>query len=128
MIGAKCSTRVGCLDPGAAEAVAALETVLLCRKLEIDRVVFMGDAKLVVEAVLSQEPDWSTKGHLIEAIREQIRSFHHWSMIHVPRGVNQITHILARMGSTQGVEKEWFSDPPDCISELLVNEQRVSVI
>ena len=128
MIAAKCSTRVGCLDPGAAEVVAALDAVLLCRKVDMDRIIFMGDAKMVVEAVLAQEPDWSTKGHIIEEIMEQIRSFHNWRMIHVPREKNQIAHVLARLGSTQGIENEWSFEPPNCISELLVTEQCVSVI
>ena len=48
MIGAKCSARVGYLDPTAAEAIAALEATHFCNSLGVDRLMLMGDAKLVV--------------------------------------------------------------------------------
>jgi Zn finger protein HypA/HybF involved in hydrogenase expression len=44
-------------------------------------------------------------------------------MIHVTRGANQITHVLAKMGATQGIENEWFSEPLNCIKEMIVAEQ-----
>jgi ribonuclease HI len=123
MIGAKCFARVGCLDPTAAEAIAALEATRFCTSLGVDRLMLVGDAKLVVEAVLANKPDWSTKGHIIEAIKKQTLSFQHWRMIHVTRGANQITHVLAKMEATQGIENEWFSEPPNCIKETIVAEQ-----
>lgn len=94
------------MDPTAAKAVAAFEAFLFCSKLDVDRILFMGDTKLVVEAVLANKPDWSTKGHNIDAIREQTRSFHHWRILHVSREANQIAHVLARMGLTQGIGNE----------------------
>ena len=123
MLGAKCSARMGCLDPTAAEAIAALEATRFCSSLGFDWLLLVGDAQLVVEAVLTNTPDWSTKGHIIEAIRKQIFSFQQWKMIHVTRGANQIAHSLAKMGATQGIENEWFSDPSNCIRELIIVEQ-----
>ena len=76
-----------------------------------------------MEAVLANKPDWSTKGHIIVAIRKQTHSFHHWRMIYVTRGANQIAHVLAKMGATQGIENEWFSKQPNCIKEMIVAEQ-----
>jgi ribonuclease HI len=104
MIGAKCSTRIGCLDPTAAEAIATLEATRFYSSLGVDKIMLMGDAKMVVEAVLANTLDWSTKGHIIEAIRKQTQSFQHWKMTHVTRGANQIAHVLAKMGATQGIE------------------------
>jgi hypothetical protein len=33
------------------------------------------------------------------------------------------THVLAKMEATQGIENEWFSEPPNCIKETIVAEQ-----
>jgi hypothetical protein len=48
----------------AAEALAALEAFQFCHSMGRDRVMVVGDAKQVVDAVLSGEPDWSYKGHM----------------------------------------------------------------
>jgi hypothetical protein len=37
--------------------------------------MLVGDAKLVVEAVLANKPDWSTKGHIIEATKKLANPF-----------------------------------------------------
>jgi ribonuclease HI len=55
MIAAKCSARLGCLNPAAAEAIAALEAMVLCCRLGYDRIQFEGNAKLVVEAITTNE-------------------------------------------------------------------------
>jgi ribonuclease HI len=127
MIAAKCSARLGCLNPAAAEAIAALEAMVLCCRLGYDRIQFEGNAKLVVEAITTIEPDWSTKGHIIDAMEEQARSFHQWQISHISREANQIAHVLAKMGSTRGLENEWFSEPPHCIQDILAAEQCVTI-
>ena len=123
MLRAKCSAIIGYLDSTVAEAIAALEATRFCSSLGVDQLLLVGDAKLVVEGVLTNTPDWSTEGHIINAIRKQIFSFQQWKMTHVTRGANQIAHALAKMGATQGIENEWFSDPPNCIRELITVEQ-----
>ncbi|XP_059451054.1 uncharacterized protein LOC132181841 [Corylus avellana] len=128
MIAAKSSFRLGVLDPTVAEAIAALEAIWFCNRLGYDWIQFVGDAKVVVQAVLSDETDWSPTGHIIEAIKTEIRSFSHWQMLYVQREANHIAHVLAREASKQCMENEWFNDPPDCIKDLLVLEQDVPVI
>jgi hypothetical protein len=51
-----------CLHPEVAEAMALQEAFKLCRELEIGQVEFEGDAKRIVDAVLSDEVDrgWIT--------------------------------------------------------------------
>lgn len=124
LIASKCSTHLGGLEPVAAEALAALEAMQFCHSLGHDWVQFVGDAKLVVDVVFSGEPDWSSKGHLIDAIRSSTQRFSHWKISHVNRVANQIVHALARLATTQFMENV-FTESPTCIKDVLAFEQSV---
>lgn len=52
MIVSKCVTRMGFVNPADAEAMAAIVATQTCREWGIDRVQFVGDAKVVVDAVM----------------------------------------------------------------------------
>jgi ribonuclease HI len=125
LIAAKCTTKMGNLDPGAAEAIAALEATRFCQSLRLDQIRVVGDAKVVVEAVLSGERDWSTKGHIVDAIRNGLQTFSNWNMCYVRREENKIAHVLAKLATKQSMEQVWFEEPPTCIKELLAREQFV---
>lgn len=99
MIATKCSIRFGCLEPATAEAVTALEVVQFCSSLGHDWVQFVGDAKTVVDTMNSNEPNWSNKGHIIDAIQTNTRHFKHRQISHVTREANQIAHVLERTAS-----------------------------
>jgi hypothetical protein len=65
MWAAKSLTRLGLLDPLAAETIVATMAAILCNEMGIRQVQPKGDAKEVVDAVNSSLPDDSgTAGHL----------------------------------------------------------------
>jgi ribonuclease HI len=76
MVAAKSLTRRGLLEPAAAEALAALMAIQLARALGLRNLYLEGDAKIVIDAVLSSEPDWSRKGILVEDIRWNFKAYH----------------------------------------------------
>jgi ribonuclease HI len=85
VVAAKSFTRKGLLEPVAAEDLAAIMAIQLFRELGFQRLYLEGDAKIVVDTVLSTEPDWSRKGHLVEDIRVELQSLQCWKMVYVRR-------------------------------------------
>lgn len=73
LFAAKSLTWKGILEPVAAEALASRVAVQLVRELRIQNIYLEGDAKLIVDVVMSKEPDWSRKGYLIEDIRMELQ-------------------------------------------------------
>ena len=90
-----------------------------------DQILFMGDAKMVVNAVNSDMPDWSRTSHLINDIWITLQEFVRWEVSHVSRETNRSAHELAKMGTKNFMNRVWDSDPPDSIQELIAFEQSV---
>ena len=65
MMVAGCKTRKGCPDSSTAEARAVLMAVKICKELGFSKVQFEGDAKIVIDAVLSKEEDRSRLGNVV---------------------------------------------------------------
>ncbi|XP_059431505.1 uncharacterized protein LOC132165008 [Corylus avellana] len=59
MVAARCEVQKGSLVPAAAEAQAFLLAVQLCRELGLEHVHFEGDAKAVIDSVISEQADYS---------------------------------------------------------------------
>jgi ribonuclease HI len=96
LIVAKSTTCLGYVEPAAAEAFAALEATQLERDMGYEQIHFMGDAKTVIDAVNSEEPDWSRIGHLISDICSNLQEFSLWKFSYVSRENNRTVHELAR--------------------------------
>jgi ribonuclease HI len=124
MVAAKSLTRTGLLEAVTAEAVAALMAIQISHDLGYSKVWFEGDAKIIVDAVVSNETDWSRKGHLVDDIRVDLKRFTHWKLSYVRWGANQVAHLLAKLATRQKIEKLWTSVPPDCIAETIGAEQQ----
>jgi hypothetical protein len=73
--------------------------------------------------VLSTEPDWSRKEHLVEDIRVELQSLPRWKMAYVRREANQTAHKLAQMASSQMMDRLLTYIPADCIAETIIAEQ-----
>jgi ribonuclease HI len=74
---AQCIVQRGTLsEPGIAEALAAVQTVNLCRDLGLSKIQLEGDAKNVVKALNSKwKQNWSKGGHIIEDARFIMKFF-----------------------------------------------------
>lgn len=88
LLAAKCSSRREYLEPADAEALAALEATQFYRELGYDWIKFVGDAESVVDGVTSEEPDWSRKGHITDAIQSNTRTFSRLTSTHVGKEAN----------------------------------------
>jgi hypothetical protein len=76
--------------------------------------------------VIAAEPDWSRKGNIMEAIKNELRMFNHGRIMYAPRETNQTAHALAKLALVHDGEHVWTLDhPPTCIQDLITYEQSV---
>ena len=107
--------------PQAAETVAALMAAQLCIEMGIRQVQLEGDAKNVLVAVNSGEPDESGRGQLTEDIRFSLRSIPVWEMRYTRREGNKVSHALASLATHETMDMVWavwLYNPPDCIRDI----------
>jgi ribonuclease HI len=82
----------------AAEAMAVLLAIQLCRELGFLRVHLEGDAKGVIDAINYVDVDKCWMGHVIEDIKVELKTLAHWklTLTLVKREGNQVAHNLAK--------------------------------
>jgi ribonuclease HI len=104
-----------------AEARAALLAVQICKEVGFNRVLFEGDAKLVISAINSTEPDWSNVGVIIANIKEELLGLQQWQMSFVRREGNGAAHVLSKLATANIRNDCWFAEQTECISEIVTN-------
>jgi ribonuclease HI len=119
----KSLTHTSLMEPVVAEAMAARMAIQLARELGLKQIQMEGDAKVVVEAVKSNAPDWSCWGHVTEDIRIALQYFKGWDMSFVSRTSNQAAHTIARSASTQVLDEVWTREVPECIRVIIALEK-----
>jgi ribonuclease HI len=122
LVMASCKSQVGCPDSSTAEAQSALRAVQLCKALGATMIHMEGDAKIVIDALLSGDEDRSHMGNVIEDIKEELRIVSHWKVSFVRKEGNKVAHALAKTALNCNLDQEWV-EPPDCIQDLVLLEQ-----
>ena len=123
LLAARSVTKIGIIEPIAAEAMAAILAFQLSSELGVSNVWLEGDANMIVKAVESTEVNWSHTGHLIDDIRTILRRFPRWRISHVGREFNQAAYGLARLAKMQSIDRLWRTDYPECIRGILIAEK-----
>jgi ribonuclease HI len=83
MWASKSQTRLGFMDPTTVETMATLMAVQLCQEKGIRKAQLEGDAKIVIDTIISSESDESSNGQLTEDIRETLQAIPWWEMNYV---------------------------------------------
>ncbi|XP_059454930.1 uncharacterized protein LOC132185133 [Corylus avellana] len=122
LLAAMSVTRIGLLDPAAVEALATSMALQLARDRGFLRINLEGDVKMVLEAVMADDPGWSRIGHLVEDVRFALQHFNSWTMAYVKREANQATQKVAKMATAQPLDRTWSSDFPDVLREICASE------
>jgi ribonuclease HI len=120
---AQCSVRKGNFEPSVAEALAAVQTLTLCKDLGLTKINLEGDAKNVVTALNLKEANWSKGGHIIADAQVLLQNFLFCEINYVSRVRNNAAHNLAKLAARLGFERQWREECPDCISEIIRVEQ-----
>ena len=113
----KCQMKQGFLDPTTGEAMVALMAAELCMEMGISKVQLEGDAKNVISAIISNDPDDSHRGQVIKDIRQTLCVVPCWEARHVRREENHVAHMLANLVVRDNVNMVWLYNLLDCIQE-----------
>ncbi|XP_042972177.1 uncharacterized protein LOC122304128 [Carya illinoinensis] len=120
---AVCDQRQHVQNPTVTEGYALWKAMELCNELNIQKVIFEGDAKAVILAVLSNEEDLSVGGSLIEDIRFVLANRPDWSIQFAYRELNNVAHVLAKEALSLEEKKVWIEEVPACIAACLEKEK-----
>ena len=120
---AQCIVRKGSFEPGIAEALAAVQTLIFCHDLGLTMINLEGDAKNVVTALNSKEVNWGKGGYIIADAQVLLQNFLFCDINYISHERNQAAHNLAKLAARLGFERQWREECPDCISEIIRVEQ-----
>ena len=96
------------------EVLAARSAVCLARELNLDQVIFEGDAEVIIKALNNGGFSSSSFGHIIRDIKLLSSAFNKVSFSHTRRQGNRVAHGLARMACNFSTFQVWMEDvPPD---------------
>ncbi|XP_042954550.1 uncharacterized protein LOC122290955 [Carya illinoinensis] len=93
---AVCDSRSNILTAEVAECYALWKPLQVCSELNVQKVIFEGDAKAIIEAVKNNEEDWSDIDPLIEDIRNVLSNRKDWFIQFDYRERNIVAHNLAK--------------------------------
>jgi ribonuclease HI len=115
MIMAKSLTQKGYLCPAEVESLATVTATQICRSWGIDRVLFVGDAKVVVNAINNGEAKSSLQNPILQDLYTYLQEFSTWRIAYCSRVMNKPAHELVRMATEREMDEMWFVVPPDGI-------------
>jgi hypothetical protein len=76
-----------------------------------------------VDAINSDEPNWTRIGHLVRDLKMLLCLFTYWEVCHVGRDANFAAHDLAKLAALSDLDRTWLGEFPDCISDIIWREQ-----
>jgi ribonuclease HI len=82
-------------------------------------VIFEGDSKQVVKAILSKGPNCSRYRHIVGDIHEILKTLRRWKIRHVKRAANEAAHDLAKDTIRELGEKIWIDETLTPLVRLL---------
>jgi ribonuclease HI len=93
----QCSFTVGFLEPTVAKAWAMDQALQFGEQMGFNHLVLEGDAKVIVEAINSEDANWSMTGHLVMDLKTRLQEFEQWQVSAVGQERNNAAHCVAKM-------------------------------
>ncbi|XP_042980158.1 uncharacterized protein LOC122310328 [Carya illinoinensis] len=121
---AACDRKFNVQSAEVAECYALWKALKGCSDLNVQKVIFEGDAKGVITAVQSEEDNLSVIGPLVDDIRDVLSNRKGWSLQFAYRERNKVAHNLVKFALILEEEKIWIEEIPDCIIHSLDMERR----
>ncbi|KAF5463227.1 hypothetical protein F2P56_019157 [Juglans regia] len=119
---AECDLKNNVVNAVVAESLVLRKASELCSELNIQEAIFEGNAKEVVEAVLSEEEVVLDYSSIIEDVKFHFRNMTHWFIQFVSRKKNTVAHTLANKALEIGEELVWIEEVPDFIVGCLLDD------
>jgi ribonuclease HI len=122
-VAASCNYTDSAIDATTMEASALLSGLQLAEQFGANSLVVESDSLEVVQAVLDPSEFRGSFAVVIDDCRHLLMMLGMATFQHVPREANVAAHELARYGSSQGFRGFWFSDPPDFLVPVIVDDR-----
>lgn len=97
-------------SPLEAEVNALLEGIKMAREVGIEKALFLSDCFEAVKAINEKDMFWSRGGYTLELIREELRNFKVWKVLHLKREHNEAAHFLASVAFSPTGSPDWISN------------------
>jgi ribonuclease HI len=95
----------------------------LAKKFDANSLVVESDSLEVVQAVLDPSEFRESFAVVIDDCRHLLMMLGMATFQHIPQEANVAAHELALYGSSQGFRGFWFSDPPDFLIPVIVDDR-----
>lgn len=122
VLAVRCLSHDGFLEPMAAEAWARGQALQFGKEMGFTHLILEGDARAIVEAVNSEDTNWSKIGHLVMDIKTLLQGFAQWQIQAVGRAANNVAHTVARLAIREKLSRTWRDAYPECIHEIVITE------
>ncbi|KAB2632248.1 hypothetical protein D8674_028495 [Pyrus ussuriensis x Pyrus communis] len=114
---------IGILAPMQAEIATAREAAVFLHQWRTEQIILEGDALLVITAIQNNAMvNHGPFGLLLKDTQRILQSFKSWKASFVRRNANSMAHRLAKFSLTLDHPVSWFEEPPDLISDLLLED------
>ena len=115
-------------DATTAKALAAVHAIMFCKELGYTNILFEGDAQQVIRAIGEEGPCFSSFGHLIDCIHNELRDLERDSFIHVLREANGAAHLLAQLATTHVNMFTWLGNAPPSVGDIVKREKSLLLV
>ncbi|XP_041001566.1 uncharacterized protein LOC121247257 [Juglans microcarpa x Juglans regia] len=119
---AECDIKNNVVNAAVAESLALRKAAELCSDLNIQKAIFEGDAKEVVEAVLSEKEAVLDFSSIIDDVKFDFRNRTHWFIQFASRKKNTIAHILTKKALEIRKEIVWIEKVLEFTMGCLLND------
>ncbi|KAF5450671.1 hypothetical protein F2P56_031001 [Juglans regia] len=101
------------------EAIALRRTIEVCKEMGFNKVIFEGDALVIINTVKENVMCWTWYGQVVEDVKSSLKELLHWKILFVRRDGNMIAHRLAKFALNIGKLTCWIEECPVFISSLI---------
>ena len=102
--------------------LAARRAAIFAQELGFRKVCFKGDAELVMKSLQAKKDSNALVGHLVKDFMSIRGFFQSYSIIHVRRQGNRVTHALARDARFSFPLRVWMEGVPPNIFGYVVED------
>ncbi|KAK8539421.1 hypothetical protein V6N12_043047 [Hibiscus sabdariffa] len=106
-----------------AKALACDQVVSFARSLSFRREIVEGDSSSIIKKVQSSSLDKSDSFAMIVNVKRRISDFANITFHHVRRSLNELAHVLAKLGRLLPLPKTWMGEAPILIEEAVLRDR-----
>lgn len=113
--------------PAIVEALTLRGAIIICNDLELEHVIFEGDCKRVVDAIISSLENSTELSPLIFYVKSIFRHHSSWEVKFAYRDTSRVAHSLAKLACSFSGENVWLKECPMQVMSLILKDKHCNV-